>query len=156
MRSRISGLYQYPKIAGISFAKSGKTKQSFASECDVNRVMARYRKTGVLGNPLDTRRPYFGDFSSVSGYQESLEFVRGAERAFLALPTDLRMRFGNDVAALLRFVADPVNAKECIELGLLPKPPLDNSDRRATIDKPAAGAPTEPPKPPAKADQLTT
>nr|QJB19150.1 MAG: internal scaffolding protein [Microvirus sp.] len=146
MRSRISDRYVYPKFVGLKCGPS-KAKQSFAAECDVNRIMSRYHKTGVLGNPLDTRRPYFGDFSSVPDYQASLEFVRGAERAFLALPTSLRLRFGNDVQNILAFVADPANAKEAIELGLLPKPPLYTGELQKGEPAVPAGTPGGSPKP---------
>ena len=41
-----------------------RTKSEFADECDINKIMARYRRTGVL--PIDVRKEAaarFGDFS---------------------------------------------------------------------------------------------
>ena len=50
------------------------TKQSFADEVDINKVVARYEKTGMLDH-VNRRQPFYGDVSEIRSYQESLNVV---------------------------------------------------------------------------------
>ena len=47
----------------------GKTHQEFVDECDVNRIMARALKTGMIPTRSDMSR--YGDFSSVGDFREA-------------------------------------------------------------------------------------
>jgi len=107
----------------LSFKNSvSRCKQSFREECDVNRIVARARKTGYLIDPtiVANRQAVFMDCSQVD-YMDMLNRVNVAQSAFDALPSDVRSKFDNDVAKLLDFVSDPVNEDVSISLGLLPK-----------------------------------
>lgn len=100
-----------------------KTHQSFAKDADINVIMGRYRKTGILVDPLAVnpyKRPNFGDFSDVQDLPVMLERIRQADMAFMCLPAAVRERFGNDVSKLLDFVNDPKNLVEAVNLKLLP------------------------------------
>jgi len=99
--------------------KGGKTKQSFKGECDINKLMARYAKAGVMptGNA-----GVFADVSDVPDYQRSLELVDSAQRSFNALSLQVRRRFDYNPLNLMKFLADKANDKEAIELGLVVKP----------------------------------
>jgi len=104
----------------IDFSKSrSKTKQSFKAEADINNIMQKYTKTGVL--PSGTRQPKYGDFSNGEDLRSVMDRVISAEMDFNQLPSDLRNRFGNKAANLLDFLADPANETEAQELGLLPQ-----------------------------------
>lgn len=92
-------------------------KQGFKQDCDINAIMKRYRKTGVLDHVSRVAARY-GDFSSVVEYREALDKVLEADNAFAALPAELRKRFDNEPAKLLEFMDNPANLKEAIELGL--------------------------------------
>lgn len=96
------------------------TRQSEAEECDINRIMARYEKTGVL--PLETREAVFMDVSELGTYQDVLANIQKAEAGFLQLPPKVRERFGNDVASFLDF-CQVANPAELEELGLVEKAP---------------------------------
>lgn len=101
------------------------TKQCFKDECDINNIIRKYQKTGVLP-PLNDRVAY-GDFSDVGNYQDALIKLQEADEMFDSLPAQLRARFDNDTAKFLDYVDNPTNLKEMYELGLVDKncPGLD-------------------------------
>lgn len=125
---RISGRYEYPATPGIDFDPNDPnsksvTQQHFADEVDVNNIVARFVKTGVLGDPnaIAARAATFGDFSNVGDFQLAMNKVLAATKAFEALPLDIKNKFNNDPGLLIDFLADPKNNKEAQDLGLLPK-----------------------------------
>lgn len=93
--------------SSISFeGEPTRTKQSFKTECDVNHIVARYKKTGELPR-LARQDARYGDFSDVPSYLEALERVQIAEAAFAALPAAVRKDCDNDPEVFLRKVQDP-------------------------------------------------
>lgn len=96
----------------------GRTRQSCKDECDINKIMARYHKNGVLPKMI-LENPIFGDFSSMPDYQESMGIVIKAQSQFNALSAELRNRFGNDPAKFLDFCSKEENRDEMKKLGLL-------------------------------------
>lgn len=94
----------------------GGAKQSMKDECDINRIMARYMKTGQV----DHLNRYGGQYGFVpsESFHESMEIVRKAEEMFMALDSSIRAKFENDPGAFLEFVQDPKNLDEMRELGL--------------------------------------
>lgn len=97
----------------------GLTQAQFKDECDIKRIVQRFHRTGVL--PGFKMGAKYGDFSEVGDYMEALGRVELAREAFAALPSDLRKRFRNDPAELVKFLQDPKNADEAVELGLAEK-----------------------------------
>lgn len=102
-----------------SFEGVGRTKQGFAAECDINRIMARYMETGQL-DPRMVREGRFGEIPDTD-YQEAMFIVSEARSAFAELPASMRERFNNDPGQLLAWVHDPANIEEAHSLGLLDK-----------------------------------
>jgi len=104
----------------VSFETTGesRTKQSEAQACDINHILRRYAKTGIVEH-LNRYGGDYGDFTGVQDYQDSLNQVLAAREAFGSLPAKLRRRFENDPASFLAFVSDPANREEMMELGLL-------------------------------------
>ena len=101
----------------LDFSKAvSRTKQSDLAACDINLILARYAKTGIL--PPERRQALYGDFSSVPTYLESVEVVRQAHEQFEHLPAKVRDRFQNDPSRFLDFASDPRNVSEMVELGL--------------------------------------
>lgn len=113
-----------PKI--ICKEGEGRTKQSMQEECDINKIMKRFTRTGRLPEMI-RKNPVYGDFSSDLDYQESLNIINKANLQFEALPSNVRKRFDNDPKKLLAFVHDPKNIEEMYDLGLAirPKPPME-------------------------------
>ncbi|QXP08198.1 MAG: internal scaffolding protein [Arizlama microvirus] len=110
--------YYTPRTrSGISFAAVGRTKQEFAQECDINNIMSRYLKTGIIDHVRDSH-PQFLDASPIE-FQEAMELVAQASTLFEELPSSIRNRFENDATKLLEFVHDPSNIAESVAMGFL-------------------------------------
>lgn len=123
------------------------TKQAFQEECDINVIVRRFGLTGQL--PVGVRMPQFGDFSEVTDFHEALNAVRVAEESFLAMPAEVRARFGNDPGQFVDFVADDRNRDEAVKLGLVERPlPAPVKPEVAPAAVPAPVAPEAPPGPP--------
>lgn len=96
------------------------TRQSDLEGSDINAIMKRFEKTGVL--PLDTREALFTDVSGIGSYRDALEVIQRAQEGFLALSPAIRERFGNDPVAFLDFTSDPKNMAELTAMGVLAAP----------------------------------
>lgn len=119
-----------------------RTKQEFKDQCDMKKIMARYRRTGAL--PITQRlAPRFADVSQVPDLHTAMNLIESAERAFGHLPATIRKKFDNDMLVMVDWLGDPENEKEAIELGLKPKPP------KAEVPE---SPPEQPPAPPAAPD----
>jgi phage internal scaffolding protein len=118
----------YPVCKQAAGDEPSRTQQQFAEEADINNIIARYERTGILVDPLIDRRgqPMYGDFSNIDSYFEAQLKVAQAKQLFEALPAKIRDRFGGDAGKLLAFVEDPENREEAIELGLIEKPEINN------------------------------
>lgn len=92
------------------------TQQQFKEDCDVNVIMERYMRTGVMPN---TVAPMIeGDFSNLPSYQEALHTIMAAEEMFMEIPAKVRLRFENDPQKLMDYLNDPANDDEAVSLGL--------------------------------------
>lgn len=103
----------------VSFATTGKSRtlQAFKDECDVNRILAKYQKTGAA-EFLEKYKGQYGDFVGAPDFEEAQNVVASAQSMFEDLPSEVRARFENRPAAFLEFVHDPENAKELVSMGL--------------------------------------
>lgn len=118
------------------------TKQSFKQECDVNFILSKYQRTGLL-DFVNRNEPRYGDASAVD-FQDALDTVNRARDMFAELPSKMRRRFDNDPAALLAFLQDERNRSEAIELGLVTPPALSEAP---PVGEPSATAPEAPATP---------
>ena len=121
------------------FVLPTRAKQAMADECNINNIMARYEKTGILEHVRQHPGGY-GDVSGAVPYHEAIDIVDRAQRSFMTLPSKIRRRFGNDPGEFLEWVTNPANQAEIIELGLAvdgrPEPPPAEQP-----SAPAQGAP---------------
>lgn len=112
----------YSDMTATYIDTPSRTKQEFTKEVDINNIMKRFEMSGydptVL--PVTKRVPLAGDFTQFpESYHAALNFVNQAHDAFMELPAELRARFENDPQQWLKFVDDPANEAELIELGLV-------------------------------------
>ncbi|WNK14170.1 MAG: internal scaffolding protein [Microvirus sp.] len=101
----------------ISFTGPGRTKQAFKDECDINILMAKYLKTGLMEH-VNQALPQFEDVTSLD-YQNAQNLIADAMSMFEDIPSKIRNRFDNDPGKLLDWVHNPANAVEAAELGFL-------------------------------------
>lgn len=120
-RSRVLGSFDvkaWSLMHGLACKDPSRAVQSQKDEADINTIVRNFGVTGKL--PVSVRVPMYGDFDTVSDYREAIEAVRAAEESFLAMPSELRDRLGNDPQRFLEWCADKGNLEEMRKLGLAP------------------------------------
>lgn len=105
---------------GFLSTKPSLTQQHFKDESDINMIIARYNRTGVLVDPSVPRSgsALFGDFSEIKDFQSAQNAICAAAEAFGELDSKIRRRFNNDPGQLISFLDDPANYDEGVKLGL--------------------------------------
>lgn len=114
---------------GLSCSKPSLTKQAFKKDCDVNAILGRWQKTGLLEH-VSRFQGRYEDLGGVVDYQTALNQVHEAQDAFMTLPSKIREKFGNDPGAFLAFV-EGASESDLRELGLLPTKRLQSEDQAA-------------------------
>jgi len=95
--------------------------QSFKDECDINKIMSKYQKTGAL-DWVNKHGAQYGDVTAMD-FMDAMDTVVKGREMFDALPSSIRDRFRNDPAEFLDFMHDEKNLPEMRELGLAKAPP---------------------------------
>ena len=135
-----------------TFPERSMTIQSQSKDANINNIMKKYRKTGVLGDPFHQRSGYFGDFTDGEKFRTNSQMIAEAKSDFEMLPIEMRTKFDNDVSKLLDFVAEPANEEAAIKMGLLEAtaevPPADEVEPEAPAPSPEPAAPEEGVDPP--------
>lgn len=127
----------------LSFQTTGEslTHQSMQDECDINQIMLKWQKTGIIEH-TNTYEGRYGDFTETPiDYQEALNQVREAEDMFMSLPSSIRRQFENNPQEFLEFVGDPKNAEKLVDMGLA-------HGREEDVLEAPKTAPKEPENPP--------
>jgi len=118
------------------------TKQSFAEECDVNNIVAKYAVTGQITH-LNTRLADFGEAPNFD-FQQAINQVKNAEQMFGQIPAKIRAEFEHNPGKFLEFALNPASLPKMAEMGLIDLvdlPALQSASGTATGN-------TEPPEAP--------
>ena len=91
-------------------------------ECDINVLMKKYEKTGMLDHIVRYKGQY-ADVTHGMDYQAAIHTIMEADEMFSSLPAAVRDKFDNSPAEFLKFVENPENHDEMAELGLLDRVP---------------------------------
>lgn len=123
------------------------TKQSFKDECDINTIMDKFTKTGVLNHVARHQMQY--GYATATDLREALDIIEQGQSMFMDLPAVVRKRFNHDPAEFLEFVQNPANKEELADLGLLNDEALAevNLARRAALDAQSASKDASPADP---------
>lgn len=126
MDNKIRSRFNPPPVKGVEVKGESLTQQQFAKDADINSLVSRHmRGSGrmgmPLGNPNATRKPIFGDFTSID-YHRMLNTVAEVDNVFNRLPARVRNRFRNNPELLIKFTEDPANLKEAVKMGLIKLP----------------------------------
>lgn len=122
-----------------------RTKQAFKEECDINTIISRFLKTGVM-NFANKNEPRYADVTGIE-FQDAMQKVAAAQSLFNELPAALRNRFENEPAKFLTFVQDEKNREEAVALGLLKPAGASTAPEATPTPTTAPTAPVEAPKP---------
>lgn len=110
------------------------TKKSQQKECDINNIIKKFDRTGVLSH-MAPHEPVYMDVDPIS-YQDALQIVINAQAAFEDLPSKIRQKFGNDPTKFLEFT-NTATTEELIELGLADAPRNNEIPSEEPKDAPA-------------------
>lgn len=117
--------FNHNPSVGVTSVNPSLTQQQFKEECDINLILARFTRTGVIDS-VAAGQAIYGDFSNVQDYQTAQNSLLAAQQAFDSLDSSVRKRFNNNPAELLAFMDNPDNAAEAFELGLINSSPVVN------------------------------
>lgn len=118
--------------------KDGKpiyfTEQNHKKECDVNLILKKYDKTGLVTH-IQQFEAEFGDYTGLD-FRNMLDTVRHAQADFDQLPSEIKKRFNHDPGELLAFIDDDNNYEEAIKLGIISQEGLTRHLKRKEAAKP--------------------
>ena len=122
-------------------------KGSFAKELDVNNIIKKYNKTGIL-QKANQFEGEFGEFASYD-LREAIEKVQNAETLFMEVPSKIRAQFDNDAGAFIDYATNPQNIEQMREWNMAPRdtnPPTEGEPAPPTPQP--VEMPSEPPTEP--------
>lgn len=102
--------------AGLKCEDPSLTQQQFKEESDINTIVDRFMKSGVMPNPVNM--PQYVDYEGIFDFQSAMNVVRQADESFMRLDAKVRARFNNSPQEFLEFFGNPDNTDEAIRLGL--------------------------------------
>ena len=78
--------------------KCGKTmtEQHHAKTCNINHIIAKYQKTGLLDH-VNKYEPTYGDVSRIE-FEKAMNLVSDQKMVFDELPSSIRAHYNHDVA----------------------------------------------------------
>ena len=108
-----------PKVYATTIVGDSMAVQGFTESCDVNQIMARYLKTGIVDH-VAKYQPQYGEVTGAD-FTQAMQTVANAMTMFEELPAKAREFFGGDAANFLDYVVDieARDPEELYELGLL-------------------------------------
>ncbi len=93
------------------------TEQHHKKECDVNLIIKKYDKTGLI-NHVAKFEGKFGDLTGME-FKEMQDKIANAKTMFEELPAEIKKEFDNTPEKLLSFMEHDENRDRAIELGLI-------------------------------------
>ncbi len=101
----------------ITFDKSeDMCEQSHKKACDVNSIMARFQKSGIIDHHAK-HGLHYGEVPAID-YREAMEIVATSNSMFAELPSKARQYFDNDPAKFLEYTENPENHTKLTELDI--------------------------------------
>ena len=97
-----------------TFKLPSRTQQSFKDETNINNIMAKYQKTGLIDH-VNEHGPSYGDQPSAGDYHEAMNRVASTKSMFEELPSSVREDFENDPALFLEYVSDQERREELLK-----------------------------------------
>lgn len=135
---------QVYKKPGVSL-----TEQHHAKACDINAIMAKYLKTGVLDH-VKENEALFGDISQLD-FKGSMDTIKAVETQFYDLPAYARKHYQGDPQKYLAAISTEEGIRELRNL----KPPGMQYDRDGNRETPPAAAETAPAAPEGDSETVT-
>jgi len=119
-------------------------------ESDINVIVARYKKTGVLPQSIRAALAQYMDTTQVPTFEQMQQRVMRAQELFDQLPATVRKQFDNDPGQFLQAAQTPEGRALLAKLGLGPdaspeaQPEPQGRGAGGTPASPEPKAPEEP------------
>lgn len=121
--------------------KPSLTVQSDGPRADIKKLVARYKKTGIVDH-LNRAQLQYLDVTNFNDFQDVMETVATAKSMFMELPPQIREFFNNDPAQWLDAAHDPEKRTALVEAGYIAPP--ESGDPTPTPDAPSGTSSEEP------------
>lgn len=138
--TRIYSRFDVPPSIGIDFTDvKSLTQQQFKEDADINVIVERFARTGVLVDPatIGSRVADFPAYHGLSDYHELQTNIAEANEMFFDLPSHIRERLGNDPSVMLDVLLDPAQRPLAIELGFYSASPTPVAPAPSTLSEAA-------------------
>lgn len=122
-----------------------RTLQSAQEECNINNIMANWKRTGIITHGQVTTGKYDDLADIPTDYHESMNQLLAAQDAFASLPATVRKKFNNDPGELLDNMSDPENRQLLIDAGLLNETADNGGEKDETEPEGTVGTAPAPP-----------
>ena len=103
------------------FTKPTRTQQHLKDTTDINKIIARYKKTGEITH-LNSNTGVYRDMHQIPDYETAMNTIIDANQKFEELPAKIREKFQFNPGNLISYLQNEKNREEAIELGLVKKP----------------------------------
>ncbi len=120
--------YSDKKRFSIETPGKSMTQQALANESDINKIMAKAIRTGQPPPSVHERQAQFGDFTQITSFHQAQTALVHAQNEFNTLPAKIRSYFDNDPEKLIKFLDDPDNLEEAVQMGLVQPPPSEEEE----------------------------
>jgi len=100
------------------FSEPKITDPSFKNMCDINVIMDKYSKTGMLPN-FPKKEASFLDATQLPSFLEAHEIVTRAKEEFSKLPAAIRKACDHKIENFESFLQNPDNHDFCLKHGIL-------------------------------------
>lgn len=120
MTYTVRNAYSPPVRVSITFPEHGRTKQAGKDACDINQIMHRYIRQGVIEH-VNQYQPQYLDTTGYD-FQAAQELVANAQSMFADLPSQVRAAFKNDPAEFMDFVQKGETTVEALLKAAAPEP----------------------------------
>lgn len=131
------------KRCSLRFTEESLTEQSHAAACDINNIVARAVKSQYIPySETALKTAFYGDVTNAPrDFMEAQNYVLRVQEVFDGLPSELRERFDNEPSKFVKFVENPKNRAECIQMGLIAPEPSQSAPAPKTAPEGNAAAP---------------
>lgn len=136
MTYTVRNAYSPPVRVSITFPEHGRTKQAGKDACDINKIMHRYIRQGVIEH-VNQYEPQYLDTTGYD-FQAAQQLVANAESMFADLPSQVRAAFKNDPAEFMNFVQKGETTVDAILQAAVPEPMPAQNDATSVITKQAS------------------
>lgn len=94
--------HYHRELVSTEFKEDSMTVQSFKDSCDINNIMKKYQRTGVIDH-INVYEPQYGEVDGTT-FTEAMQTVANATTMFMDLPGRVREAFDHDPAKFLDYV----------------------------------------------------